>query len=210
MRIGIAKQKRAADPHALGFTLIEVLLVLVLLGLLFTSVLPRVTNIFRVNVQSSVRRFGSIVRYAYDQSILTGRLHRIVLDLDKQSWAVEVASPGELPIDQARRELNPWIKKRTSSSDDDEKDPDEPGFQKAGDNLISPMPDGVAIVSVKSWRLGETPVKAGVVSIYAYPSGLIDEATVNFAEEGQEDRRNYEVTIKALTGRVEIEVENKT
>lgn len=187
-----------------GFTLIEMLLVLALLALLFASLMPKATSLFRVNVQSSVRRFAALVRFAYDQSVLTGKLHRIVLDFDKQTWAVEAANPGELPIDEAKRELNPYFKNRDLK--EGEADPDEPGFQAAGRGLVSQLPRGVAIVEAHSWRYGDKSVSKGVFSIFAYPSGMIDEARVRFAEEGKEKVRTYEVSIQPLTGRTKIEV----
>ena len=194
------------DRRRQAFTLLEVMLVLALLGLLFATVLPKASNLFRVSVQSSVRRFGSMVRFAYDQSILTGRLHRIVLNLDEQTWGVEAANPGELPIDKAKRELNPWLKNQRKK-DDEEGDADEPSFKKVGGGILSAMPNGVAIVDVKSWRLGDKAQAKGVISIYAYPSGLIDEATVRFAELGKEDSQSFSVTILPITGRIETTTE---
>lgn len=186
-----------------GFTLIEVLLVLVLVGLLFASVIPRATNLFRVSVRSSVRRFGAIVRYAYDQSILTGRLHRIVLDMEAQNWAVEQANPGELPIDKARRELNPYLK--DAHRGEDEEDPEEPSFKKVGQGLVGSIPKGVQIVEGGSWRTGKELLKKGQFSIYAYPNGFIDEATVVLAEAGKEDQQNFVIHVQPLTGRIKVD-----
>lgn len=176
-----------------------------LLGLIAANLMPKAANMFRVSVQSSVRRFGSMVRYTYDQAILTNRLHRIVLNLDEQTWSVEVAPEGELPIDRTRRELSPFAKLGRSSSLD-KKDGDDEGlsFSKAKGNLTGPLPKGVQIVEVKSWRVGKTPTKKGQVSIYAYPNGLIDEATVSFSELGKAEVQKFDVEIQPLTGRVKI------
>ena len=198
-----AATMQSVGPHSSnqGFTLVEILLVIVLIALLATSVVPGVTNVFRVGVTSSVRRFAALVKYTYDQSILTGRIHRIVLNLDEQSWTVESAEVGALPIDKAKEELN---------RDHDGPPPEEPGFKKVGGTLVDKMPVGVQILKVESWRLGPKGASAtkGEVSLYAYPSGYIDEATVVLAEAGKENVQRFKVTTQALTGRVKVETEN--
>ncbi|MBS1984757.1 MAG: prepilin-type N-terminal cleavage/methylation domain-containing protein [Bdellovibrionales bacterium] len=191
-----------------GFTLLELLAVVALLALLASAMLPKMNSLFRVSVQSGVRRFGSVVRFAYDQSVLTGKLHRILIDLDAQTWSVEATNPGELPVDKARKEFSPYNKNKSIFSDDKNKESDEPAFSNVGSGIIGAVPRGVHIAQVESWRLGTTPVTKGKVSIYAYPNGLIDEATVRLAEEGKEEKQSYNVTIQPLTGRVRIQVEN--
>ncbi|MEO5667543.1 MAG: prepilin-type N-terminal cleavage/methylation domain-containing protein [Bdellovibrionota bacterium] len=187
-----------------GFTTIEVLLVIVLLGLIATTVIPNIAGLFRVGVKSSVRRFAALVKYSYDQSILTGRIHRIVLDMDKQSWKVEAAEAGQLPIDSQKFGLLP------EGMRESDRVTTEPTFKVAGENLFDKMPNGVKIVQVQSWRLGKDAVaKKGSVSIYSYPSGFIDEVTVVLAEEGKEESQQFLVTTKSLTGRIKVHTENK-
>ena len=187
-----------------GFTTIEVLLVIVLLGLIATTVIPNIGGIFRVSVKSSVRRFAAIVKYTYDQAILTGRIHRIVLDLDEQSWKVEAAEANQLPSDEKRLGLLADGMRETDRVSV------EASFKPSGDGLFDKMPGGVRIVQVDSWRLGKDAVaKKGAISIYSYPSGYIDEVTVMLAEEGKEDVQQFLVTTKSLTGRIKVETETK-
>ena len=187
-----------------GFTLLEILLVVVLLGLLAGAVIPNFSKMFRVSVQSSVRRYAALVRYAYDQSILTGRIHRIVLNMDNQSWHVEATEPGMLPIDKAKMGLMP------DSVHESERVTSEPTFKAVGKNLIDKMPKGVIILEVDSWRSNDKghALTKGEASIYAYPNGFIDESTVVLAESGREKPQRYKITTQSLTGRIKIEVEN--
>lgn len=182
-----------------GFTTIEVLLVVVLLGLIASTVMPSVGSIFRVGLKSSVRRFAAIVKYAYDYSILTGKVHRIVLNLDEQTWKVEAAEPGQLPSDKSRFGLLP------EGMREEDRVTSEPAFKVVGKNLVDRMPRGVQIVEVSSWRLGKDAVaKKGEVSIYSYPSGYIDEVTVVLSEVGKEELQKFLVTTRSLTGRIRV------
>jgi len=207
MQIFPAKSnKKLKKTRQRGVTLIEILLVVVLIGGLAGAVIPKVTSVFRVNVKSSVRRFSALIRHSYDQAILTGLVHRIVLDLDKQSWILENAVPGVLPVEKLKRELVGF----SEYSDDEEERlaaKAEASFKKVDDAFEISKPDGVKIVEVSSWRLGEDALQEGQVSIYAFPNGFIDEAQVVLAEEGKEDVQRWRIITKSLTGRTRVEVE---
>jgi len=191
-----------------GFTLLEILLVIVLLSLLATSVIPRVASISRVGVQSSVRRFTGLVRYAYDNAVLTGRIHRVVLNLDEQTWKVEAAQPGYLVPSKIKEEAALKEAEKVENGDGEKKPPASP-FKAVGKNLIDKLPNGVQLVQFESWRLGKgVAATKGEVVIYAYPSGFVDEATVVLAQIGKEKAQNFRVTTKSLTGRVNIQIVN--
>jgi prepilin-type N-terminal cleavage/methylation domain-containing protein len=193
----LRRTKNRSLAKSAGFTLLEVMLVIALLGLIVSSAAPSIGRLFRVSVKSSVRRFGALVRFAYDQSILTGRIHRIVLDMDKQIWDIEAAEPGMLPLDKERTPLYPDAVSQ------------EPAFKRAGKGVVGSLPAGVEILEVDSWRRTdqEGPAKKGVVSIYAYPSGFVDEASITLSEQGKGQIQRFKISIQSLTGRVKVETE---
>ncbi len=198
VRSGIGASSRS------GLTLLEILLVLALLGMLTTTVTPSLSRIFRANVSSSVRRFSGLIRFTYDQAVMTGRLHRIVLDLDNASWKVESADPGALPIDRTRLGL------MAEGLREEDRQLTEPGFKPAGKGLVDDIPRGVKIVEVKSWRIGPDPVDKGTVSIYAFPNGYVDEATIVLSEADKENVSRYEISTLPLTGRVVVNIQPAT
>jgi prepilin-type N-terminal cleavage/methylation domain-containing protein len=191
-----------------GFTVIELLLVIVILAMLATSIIPKVTAIFRVSVKSSVRRFSSIVKQTYDQAVLTGKIHRIVLKLGTkedpaQGWTVESAESGALPSDPKRVGL------QIEGKREEDRPTIEPAFKEAKEALAAEMPRGVRIVSVETQRLGDgVKADSGTVNLYAFPNGLLDRATVTFAEIGKEEMQRFRVTVNPLTGRISVETEN--
>ena len=203
MKIQTSRLRTKLSPtlsQTRGFTLIEILLVIVIIALLASTVVPNVTKVFRASVKSSVRRYASLVRYAYDQAVFTGRVHRIVLDLDRQAWHVEVAQAGTLP-------LNPDLAREQSA---EERGKSEEEFTPVKSQLVSSLPSGVEIRKVESWRLGPkgTFATKGLVSIYTFPSGLVDEATVELAEAGREKMQSFKITTNSITGRVKIVAED--
>jgi hypothetical protein len=171
------------------------------LALVAVVVVPRVTNIFRTNVQSSVRRFGALVKYAYDQAILTRRVHRIVLDLDKQAWRVEVAPPGEIFLSgQFEREYDYKF--------DAEKLKSEISFGKIKGSLVDKMPSGVRIVRVEQKRFSsqQDDKEKGEHFIIAFPGGYIEEATIYLAETSKKSTQEFKVEIQSLTGKIKTEI----
>lgn len=203
-------KKNKRDPSFLaksarsGFTLLEILLVVALLAGLASVVVPNIGNVVRVGVQSSVRRFSALIRYGYDQSVLTGKVHRIVLNLDTpQSWFIEAGEPGALPIDVTRQGL------LAEGINERDRVTVEPGFQKVEGTQLEKIPSGVRLLSVESWRIGKEPATKGKVSIYLFPGGFVDNATVYLAEEGKEDVQKFKITVQSLSGRISVEAETK-
>ncbi len=179
---------------------------IVLLSLLATSVVPRVTNIFRVSVQSSVRRFGALVKYAFDQSVLTNRVHRIVLDIEKQEWSLEAAPVGAVAgLAIVERDADFKV--------DPNKILKQPEFQKVKGSLVDRMPSGVEILGVEKGKDKQRSQKNDekVYYIFAYPGGYIDSATVKLAEVGNKSSDLvFKISIQSLTGKVKVQSENRS
>lgn len=182
-----------------ALSLIEVLFVITLIGLVMTLAVPKMNKIFRASVQSSVRRFASLVRFTYDQAVLTGKVHRIVLDLDKQQWMIQSADPGSLPIDELKSQ---YSREYTYKPKEDE-------FDTLTQKDTQRIPKGVRLVEASSWRIGKEGISKGVVSIYAFPSGFIDEASVVLSESNTQSKQKFRVSTKSLTGRIQVEVINE-
>ncbi len=72
----------AGSPAAAGFTLIELMVVIVLVGLFSALVVPLVTGVGQDGLKLSARRLAGTVKYLYNEAALTGRPHRLVFDLD--------------------------------------------------------------------------------------------------------------------------------
>jgi prepilin-type N-terminal cleavage/methylation domain-containing protein len=198
------KRLRSSMSRKSGFTLVEIMLVIVLLSLLATAVVPRITNVFRVSVQSSVRRFGALVKYAFDQAILTNRIHRIVLDMEKQEWSLEAAPPGAVAgLDFVERDADIKV--------DPNRVLKQPEFKKIKGSLVDRMPPGVQIYSVESGkknRKKSEDSQSKVHYVFAYPGGFIDKTIVSLAETGKKNSQTFRITIQSLTGKVKVEVDN--
>jgi general secretion pathway protein H len=75
---------KVGHPTEAGFTLIELAVVVVLVGLLLGLVVPRLPGVGEGELESTARRIAGMTRHIYNEAALTGLEHRIRIDLNQQ------------------------------------------------------------------------------------------------------------------------------
>lgn len=73
-----------------GFTLIELAIVVVLLGLVAGLTLPLLSNWGQDDLLGSARRLAGTVKYLYNEAALTRNEHRLIFNLDDGSYQAKV------------------------------------------------------------------------------------------------------------------------
>lgn len=190
-----------------GMTIIEIMLVIALLGLLLSAAIPRFNRITRENIRSGTRKYVALVRLCYDQAILTGRLHRISLNLrpEHQSWLLEIAKTDKLPEEEIKEDLGTASASSASSTSSSQK-PDT-GFDDAKMSGSHVKPNGIRMVYAESWRLGDKKrITDGELAIYCFPNGFIDDSSIALQEDHGENNPLFILKTQSLTGRVKLEV----
>lgn len=89
----IKRQSRQRSPQA-GFTLLEIILVLAIFGSIASVILPNIGLTIGSRMSMALREFAGTVRATYDNSILTGRVNRLVINLRTSEYWVEEAPFG--------------------------------------------------------------------------------------------------------------------
>lgn len=100
-----------------GFTLVEVLMVLLILGIAATIVIPMINDTSGMKVTSAARQIASTLMYAQTASISTQDQYQVVFDTGANSYAVQdslgnviidpvVGSPYEIEYSNDRRTQN--------------------------------------------------------------------------------------------------------
>src|SRR5207244_3352136 len=74
-----------------GFTLIEVLLVLAILGIMAGLGMRGLKSLAKSDLRGSTSRLSGAVRYLFDRASTTGKYHRLVIDLDAGKYWAEVS-----------------------------------------------------------------------------------------------------------------------
>lgn len=101
MTSGVLTRRGRGWPRAsreAGFTLIELGLVILILGVILAITLPRLGNRAYAQLDSETRKLALAFRYLRHAAILNGRTYRLMYDLDSRSYWAEVSQVTEAPV----------------------------------------------------------------------------------------------------------------
>jgi len=88
-----------------GFTLVEIVVVMVLVSLFMVFSIPLFSNIGTSSLGTSARRLSGTIKYLFNESALSGLEYRLIYDLDRGSYRAQILEEnGELvaATDQGR------------------------------------------------------------------------------------------------------------
>lgn len=89
MRVFKASVCNRALGENKGFTLIELILVLVIMGLLTSLIVPAITSLTGLKLKTATRRVAAGLRYARSQAVTTGSDYQVVLNLRKGEMTIK-------------------------------------------------------------------------------------------------------------------------
>ena len=167
---------KLSSGHERGFTLLELLIVIFLLGMTLAIVAPSFQEISGTRLRSATRTLAGTVRFVHGQASSTRAIYRLEMDLDRNRYWVSRCVPTqagtcEWAIDQA--------------------------------NLSRPraLPQGVRFVSARSSRDDELKT-SGVAHIHFLPKGFVEQTQIHIANERSNDA--FTLLVEALGGRVRV------
>lgn len=183
----------------LGFTLLEVMVVLAIMTAIISIVVPRIGN-KNNQIKAAVRHFTVLTRETHNHAKLYGATHRIVIDLgteqsrDQQSYWVESSSQAFLLPEDKESILEP--------KDDDEESDSPPAFELASrlTKEKKSLPGDLRFLSVEVAGL-DRPIESGRAYIHFFSQGLVEEAVVQLSAG---ENLNWSLAIHPLTGKADI------
>jgi len=173
-----------------GFTLIELMVVMVLIGIVTAMIIPEMKGTYEdALLRSTSRELVNVFNLAYSRAVTLNQTHRVRLQEVSGRYITEARTSG-------RRGVDEFLPLR-----------DLPGSQGELDTRISvaihhpetsPEPVGDATSSAAS---GELPARAGEGAIAFYPDGTADGAEVELR-----DRQGFRLALRinSVTARVHI------
>lgn len=148
---GPSSERARLRDRSSGFTLLEICVVLLILGIAVSFVAPRLRDPDSLALTASAARLATTARYLYDEAAYQRRPMRLNFDLDHQTYFVTVLGG----------------------------DPDAPEFVPVETSLAKPtsLPDAVAFADVVLPALGT--VTEGTVFAQFSPDGWADPLVVH-------------------------------
>ena len=185
------------SPSLRGFTLIELILVLVIIGFLTSLVAPAITSSTGLRLKTTVRRLAAGLRFARSQAVITGNTYQVIFDVENGKVAIE-------PIEKATPYARDEYEEGTGDTDEEGAEEERRALQQRQEKKIYTMPEDVTLAKVV---LDGEEISEGQVWIEFYPNGSCSGGDV-FVMDTKE--RTYRIALEFLTGIVTIREEEET
>ncbi len=106
------------SDRAAGFTIIELMVVIAVIGLLMMASSLTLRNLTNSDLRSAASRTAAAMRFAFDRATMTGSTLRLALDLEKgEIWAEATEDRVTLQAGEAQHTTKKKQDRRDSSSD---------------------------------------------------------------------------------------------
>lgn len=198
-----------------GFTLIELIVVVAVMAVITAAVVTGVGNVRGASVQSETGKIGVAVRYLYNLTVLSGKVHRLVFDLDKRMyWGEEQTTDDPcqqflLPDGEDEAAKKPKKKAKKGAKGEDEAPKLDGGFTETKSKLLAKytLDTGISIAGVMTSHHNE-PLKKGTAYLYFFPNGTTENALIWVKGDGEaeteDDADVMTVEVKALQGSAKL------
>lgn len=153
-----------------AFTLIELLIVIAIISLVAGLGYPQIKKIFRTNLRSASAHIAGAVRYGYDLSVITSRIHRLAFDFNQASYRLEIANTDELIS----------LEDDADIVEEGELPPFSPVSGSAGKDKS--LPSGVTFDSVENLNT-KRKIKSDYAYLYFFPAGMTEHVVIRLSGE---------------------------
>jgi len=215
-------QRRSRGVRARAFTLLEISIGLVLMGLLIAIAVPSLNAVSGTRLREATNVMAGAIRDTYARTALLGRSTRLVLDLDGHTWWVEetegIARVTSIK-QRADREGKVSLETKDERLEGVEADTTDVKEQAKLSLLTGPsfrpvdgdwgqkqkLPADVRFRSAWIEHLADK-VSGGQTALYFYPGGYTEEAIITLTDD-DEGSRTLSLVVQPLTGEVFVEDE---
>jgi general secretion pathway protein H len=173
-----------------GFTLIELVLVIFIIGLFTSLVAPAITSTTGLRLKTTTKRVAAGLRFARSQAVISGSTYRATFDLE--NGQVTVASlASDNPYESG-------MDKGTWRDDDEDLDEERASRQRPPEKKVFSMPPDVTIAQV---LIDGEEIYEETAEIDFFPNGSCSGGEI-FLMDSKE--RIYRISLEFLTGIVKI------
>ncbi|MFH1728398.1 MAG: type II secretion system protein [Pseudomonadota bacterium] len=186
-----------------GFTLIEIMLVMVIMGLMAGFVLPRMGIFSDTNVKRSCSKIAGMIRLAYDRATIKNQKYRLVFNIEQNQIIPEVLVEEDISDDSNSEKTDSANKDIFDDNADAASKISFNGKFEPEDSILLKkysLPNGARISGIRTMH-SETEIKEGSDFILFLPNGFAEKAFIYLGGPGESI---YTLEINPITGNTTI------
>ena len=187
-----------AKIKARGFTLVELLVVVAIIGLITAFALPTVSSVFKMSLNKTAREVASIVKETYNSAVITGRVHRIAYDLEKGDYWVE-SGPNTVLLDTSES-LEKEKRRKRFAKESDQGPPSEFGLEKSVTRKKLSLPSGVKFEDVVTEQSFD-PIVKGTAYTHFFPHGITEQTLIHLVDS---ENHHISLSVSMLVGQTKL------
>jgi len=221
---------RERGDSAAGFTLMEVMVVLVIVALVTILSVAGLRSFAKTDLRSTAARMAGSIRYLFDRASTTGKVHRLVLDFDNGKYWAEMSDDpfifagGKETEESQAREAQKIAKEKEAKREAAEKEAFYGGSQIPSKYMPKPfVPKRAKFGTFRDLAIKAVTLKSDVVMddiytprllrpmstgrgyLYFFPLGMTEAAIIHLSDTQHETF--YSLVVHPLNGRVKVENE---
>ncbi len=173
------------------------MIVMAMIAMIFTVGGSAISRVTYQRVRSTTRQFVGTVRRVRNDAILLSNIHRLAIDLDKNSWWVETQRKFELLAEPESEE-----NKKKNKISREEEPPSNFGLSDRYQSKPTELPGGVKFEGL--FKEKEGLQTQGIGYIHFFPNGFSEQAILYITKDGAEPKSGYSLIVRPSAGRVEI------
>lgn len=159
-----------------GYTLIELTIILILLGIILSFALPKLEKLGEAKLRTATRKLAGTIETLFDEAVLKKKPYKILFDLNKKKYSIIS------------------YKENNTQTENDE-------FQQLEEeDLLREVyfADGIYIKDIFTPMDGLA--SDGYAAIQFYPDGYVERSIIHISD----GRKDYTLLTVPLTGKVKV------